>query len=114
MKVLKYRPLFDTILTTADKNILSSTGIVLATTSGDRQLKSTQTILRVGPNASDYLKPGDVVEIDMGTFPKKMIKKASQDVGPDIYEVIPPLHVAQDGTEFMKMNPRNLLFIIED
>ena len=50
--------------------------------------------------------------MNLETFPK-VRKDAKHDIGPDIYSVAPPLYEEEDGTEFMIISPRNLLYIIE-
>lgn len=114
MTKIKYKPLFDSIITTANRKMVSSSGIVLSTISGENPLKTTQTVLRVGENTPDYIKEGTVIELNMSSFPRGKVKNAPADVGPDIYEVIPPLYKGDDNKEFMLMSVRNILYVIED
>lgn len=109
------RPFFDQIITTANRQQATASGLILADTSGSKgKLLTTQVVLRCGENTPDYLEEGSTVELDMSTFKKTMVKRAAHDVGPDTYEVIPPLFEDDDGSEFMRMSVRNLLYLVED
>lgn len=112
---IKYIPLFDAIITTANREIASASGLILTDSSGSKgKLLTTQVVLKCGSNVPDIIKPGTTVELNMETFKKTLIKRAPHDVGPDIYEVIPPLFEEEDGSEFMHMSVRNLLYVLEE
>jgi co-chaperonin GroES (HSP10) len=114
VKKIKYRPLFDNIITTAERNVWTASGILMANKmDGEAPLKNTQTVLRVGDNAPEYITVGSVVKFDMETFRKQRIP-AKNGVGEDTFVVIPPLHEDEEGFEFMMVSPRNLLYVIEE
>lgn len=108
-------PLFDKIITTANRQIATASGLILTDSTGKNgKLLTTQVVLKCGENVPDIIKEGTTVEIDMMTFPRRKVKDAPQDIGPDVYEVDPPLFVDEDDEEFMQMSVRNLLYVIED
>jgi len=110
---IKYRPLFDNMILTADRKVFTASGIYLAEDiHGKGALKTTQTVLRVGENVPEYIQAGTVVEMNLETFPKKRTP-AKHDTGPDTYSVLPPLYEDEEGKEFMIVGPRNLLYVIE-
>lgn len=112
--MMRYRPMFDKIIVTANRKRISDGGIILTTQEGaNGRLLTTQTVLRAGENTPDYIKEGTIIELDMGSFPKKMIKQAAHDIGPDTYEVQPPLYEDDEGSEFMLMSIRNILYVID-
>jgi co-chaperonin GroES (HSP10) len=113
-RIIKKRPMFDKIITTANREMATASGVILADTTGKHgKLYTTQTVLRVGEHVPDYIKPGTIVEMDMTTFPKKRIP-AKHDVGPDTEYIIPPLYEDDDGSEFMLMSVRNLLYVVDE
>ena len=111
---MKYRPLFDNMILTAKRKTFTASGIYMAEDiHGKAALNTEQEILRVGENVPEYLKPGMMVELNLASFPKVMTKQAEHDVGPHTYTVNPPLYETEDKIEFLLVNPRNLLYIIE-
>jgi len=114
LKKMNKRPLFDNMITTANRKGSTASGILLTDNmDGKRQLLTTQTVLRVGDNVPKYIKEGTVVEFNMETFPRERVP-AKHDIGPDGFIVMPPLYEDLEGYEFMIVSPRNLLYIIED
>ena len=110
---IKYIPLFDQLITTANREQASASGLILTDSTGSKgKLLTTQVVLKCGSNVPEFIQPGTTVELNMDTFKRTMVKRAAHDVGPDVYEVIPPLFEEEDGSEFMHMSVRNLLYVI--
>lgn len=112
-KKFPYRPLFDDMILTAKRKTFTASGIYLAEdVHGKGALNTSQEVLRVGENVPKYIKVGSMVELKVASFPKER-HPAPNDVGPDTYTAIPPLYEMEDKTEFLIVNPRNLLYVIE-
>lgn len=110
---LKVRPMFDSIVTTANRSNDTDGGLIIVDNIGGQgKLKTTQIVLRVGENVPSYIKEGTEVELNMSTFPRKAIAPKNG-VGDSTYEVEPPLYATKDGVEFMLMSVRNLLYIVD-
>lgn len=114
-ETIKYRPLFDNMILTAKRKTFSPSGIYLAEDiHGKGALNIIQTVLRAGENVPDYIVEGTKVRLNLETFPKHRTP-AKNDVGPDTYTVVPPLYEDDDTKEeFMIVNPRNLLYVLEE
>jgi len=106
--------MFDRLLITASRKMISDGGIILANSVGPTgRLLTTQKVIRRGENVPEYIKEGTVIELDMASFPKKMVKQAAHDIGPDTYEINPPLYEDDEGSEFMLISSRNILYVID-
>ena len=108
MKVKDIIPVMNDIITTAEKQTVLPSGLIVPDTAKS-QIKPVQTVVAIGPHVVD-IEVGDKVEIDPMTFPKHKTADAKHDVGPDTYEPLIPLYVDSEGEEFLKIKVGNILW----
>jgi hypothetical protein len=111
IKYPKVRMLYDGILTTVNAEEMTEAKIDLsALNDGLGDVLSRQTVVAAGPNA--IAKPGDEVEVDLYSFPKKLVKEAKFDIGKDQYSIMLPI-VDIDGEIYLHISSRELKWIYE-
>lgn len=88
MKKPKVRVFYDKILTTV--NTKKMQGNIILTSNERGEILTRQTVVACGPNSN--VEVGDDIEINVELFQKRRIP-AKNDVGPDNYELIPPIEM---------------------
>ena len=108
MKIKEIKPVSNWIITTADKETMTPSGVILP---DSQTVKTIQRVLAIGPHVVG-VEVGDMVELDPSTFPKKY-KKPKHDIGADEEIIVPPVYSVDDG-DVMKVRIDNIFWAFKE
>lgn len=105
-KIPKVRCLYDKIITTANVQFMTESGVILSP-SEKGTVMTRQTVLVAGPNA--IVKPGDEIEINSDRF-QRIRREPKNGIGPDKEFIIPPIEVI-DKEQYLFISSSEIKYI---
>lgn len=119
MKVKKIKPLWTTIITTANKyslEELEKSGEIIDTTKTEHPLKEYQKVISVGSMVRN-LNPGDIIMINPANYADRKysrdsIKNDIEGMNPITSYNFPMVEI--DGESYLRLQENDALYIIEE
>ena len=108
MKINEIKPVSNWIITTAEKQTVTPSGVIVP---DSQTIKTVQKVLAIGPHVTG-VEVSDMVELDPSTFPKKF-KKPKHDIGADEEIIVPPVYTVDDG-DVMRVTINNIFWAFKE